>query len=140
MAVAPDRGGSDLPRQVRGIRERVSAVAEFPLSAGRAVEADLGRLAHVAHIATSAASQHPAPRVTFPHAGPAGRPWLCCPGAPLFSHPTAVLLLLGSSLSSEGDAMPVKLGVLALLEAKPGKGDDLAAFLQAGRNLAAAEE
>ena len=36
--------------------------------------------------------------------------------------------------------MPVKLGVLALLEAKPGKGDDLSAFLQAGRDLAAAEE
>lgn len=36
--------------------------------------------------------------------------------------------------------MAVKFGVLALLEAKPGKGDDLAAFLQAGRDLAAAEE
>ena len=35
--------------------------------------------------------------------------------------------------------MAVKLGVLALLEAKPGRGDDLAAFLQAGRDLAAAE-
>jgi quinol monooxygenase YgiN len=35
--------------------------------------------------------------------------------------------------------MAVKLGVLALLEAKPGKGEDLAAFLRAGRDLAAAE-
>lgn len=35
--------------------------------------------------------------------------------------------------------MTVQLGVLAILEAKPGKGDDLAAFLQAGRDLAAAE-
>ena len=36
--------------------------------------------------------------------------------------------------------MAVTLGILALLEAKPGKGEDLAAFLQAGRALAAAEE
>jgi quinol monooxygenase YgiN len=36
--------------------------------------------------------------------------------------------------------MTVRLGILALLEAKPGKGDDLAAFLQAGRALAVAEE
>ena len=36
--------------------------------------------------------------------------------------------------------MPVKLGVLALLEAKPGKGDELGAFLESGRALAAAEE
>ena len=36
--------------------------------------------------------------------------------------------------------MAVKLGVLALLEAKSGKSDDLAAFLQAGRDLAVAEE
>jgi hypothetical protein len=36
--------------------------------------------------------------------------------------------------------MAVKLGVLALLEAKPGRGNDLAAFLQAGRDLAAAED
>src|SRR3954471_22820579 len=35
--------------------------------------------------------------------------------------------------------MSIKLGVLALLEAKPGKGDDLAAFLEAGRELAVAE-
>jgi quinol monooxygenase YgiN len=32
------------------------------------------------------------------------------------------------------------MGLLALLEAKPGKGDELAAFLQAGRALAVAEE
>jgi quinol monooxygenase YgiN len=36
--------------------------------------------------------------------------------------------------------MTVRLGILAQLEAKPGKGDDLAAFLQAGRNLAVAEQ
>ncbi|HEY2542571.1 MAG TPA: antibiotic biosynthesis monooxygenase [Gaiellaceae bacterium] len=35
--------------------------------------------------------------------------------------------------------MAVKFGVLALLEAKPGKGEDLAAFLKAGRDLAVAE-
>ncbi|PZS29509.1 MAG: antibiotic biosynthesis monooxygenase [Pseudonocardiales bacterium] len=35
--------------------------------------------------------------------------------------------------------MTVKLGFLALLEAKPGKGADLAAFLESGRALAAAE-
>lgn len=35
--------------------------------------------------------------------------------------------------------MTVKLGVLALLEAKPGKGEDVAAFLRKGRDLAAAE-
>jgi quinol monooxygenase YgiN len=36
--------------------------------------------------------------------------------------------------------MSVKLGILALLEAKPGKGDDLADFLGSGRELAASEE
>ena len=36
--------------------------------------------------------------------------------------------------------MAVKFGVLALLEAKPGKSDELAAFLQSGRALAAAED
>lgn len=35
--------------------------------------------------------------------------------------------------------MSLNYGLLALLEAKPGKGDDLAAFLQAGRALAVAE-
>ena len=35
--------------------------------------------------------------------------------------------------------MTVKLGVLALLEAKPGKGDDLSAFLEGGRGIAVAE-
>jgi quinol monooxygenase YgiN len=35
--------------------------------------------------------------------------------------------------------MSVSHGVLALLEAKPGKGEELAAFLQQGRALAAAE-
>jgi quinol monooxygenase YgiN len=32
------------------------------------------------------------------------------------------------------------LGILALLEGRPGKGDDLAAFLKAARDLAVAEE
>jgi quinol monooxygenase YgiN len=36
--------------------------------------------------------------------------------------------------------MTIRLGILALLEAKPGKGDELAAFLQAGRELALAEQ
>jgi quinol monooxygenase YgiN len=36
--------------------------------------------------------------------------------------------------------MAVELGILALLEAKPGKGDDLADFLRSGRELAAREE
>ena len=36
--------------------------------------------------------------------------------------------------------MAVTLGILALLEAKPGKGEDLGAFLRAGREIAAAEE
>ena len=35
--------------------------------------------------------------------------------------------------------MTVRYGVLATLEAKPGRGDDLAAFLTQGRQLAAAE-
>jgi quinol monooxygenase YgiN len=35
--------------------------------------------------------------------------------------------------------MTVTLGVLALLEAKPGQGGELAAFLKAGRELAVAE-
>ncbi|MGC2487014.1 MAG: antibiotic biosynthesis monooxygenase [Acidimicrobiales bacterium] len=36
--------------------------------------------------------------------------------------------------------MTVKLGLLALLEAKPGKGNDLGAFLESGRALAVAEK
>ncbi len=35
--------------------------------------------------------------------------------------------------------MTVRLGVLALLEANPGKGSELGAFLESGRALAAAE-
>jgi quinol monooxygenase YgiN len=35
--------------------------------------------------------------------------------------------------------MSVDRGLLALLEAKPGKGEELAAFLQQGRELAVAE-
>ncbi|HEY6494740.1 MAG TPA: antibiotic biosynthesis monooxygenase [Trebonia sp.] len=36
--------------------------------------------------------------------------------------------------------MSVRLGILLQLEAAPGKGDELAAFLRAGRELAVAEE
>ena len=36
--------------------------------------------------------------------------------------------------------MTIKLGILALLEAKPGKGDDLGGFLRSGRELAVREE
>jgi quinol monooxygenase YgiN len=36
--------------------------------------------------------------------------------------------------------MTVTLGILALLEAKAGKGEQLAAFLKAGRELAIAEQ
>ena len=36
--------------------------------------------------------------------------------------------------------MTVTLGILAMLEAKPGKGAELEAFLRAGRELAIAEE
>ncbi|MET0493458.1 MAG: antibiotic biosynthesis monooxygenase [Actinoplanes sp.] len=36
--------------------------------------------------------------------------------------------------------MSVRFGILAQLEAKPGKGGELAAFLEAGRALAVAEE
>ena len=35
--------------------------------------------------------------------------------------------------------MSVRYGILATLEAKPGRGDDLAAFLTQGRELAVAE-
>jgi quinol monooxygenase YgiN len=35
--------------------------------------------------------------------------------------------------------MTLNFGILALLEAKPGKGSDLAAFLEGGRSIAAAE-
>ena len=36
--------------------------------------------------------------------------------------------------------MAVRLGILARLEAKPGKEDDLAAFLRSGREIAEREE
>lgn len=36
--------------------------------------------------------------------------------------------------------MTVRLGILAQLEAKPGKGEELAEFLRAGRELAVAEQ
>jgi hypothetical protein len=42
--------------------------------------------------------------------------------------------------STKGRVMTIDRGILALLEAKPGKGGDLAAFLAQGRELAAAEE
>lgn len=43
-------------------------------------------------------------------------------------------------LITEETNMTVKLGLLAQLEAKTGKGDDLQAFLIAGRQLALAEQ
>jgi quinol monooxygenase YgiN len=36
--------------------------------------------------------------------------------------------------------MAVTLGILALLEAQPGKGDDVAAFLRSGREIVTREE
>jgi quinol monooxygenase YgiN len=36
--------------------------------------------------------------------------------------------------------MTPKLGLLALLEAKPGKSDELGAFLESGRDIASGEE
>jgi quinol monooxygenase YgiN len=36
--------------------------------------------------------------------------------------------------------MPVTLGILARLEAKPGRGEELAAFLRSGREIAARED
>ena len=45
------------------------------------------------------------------------------------------------ALSLKGhDPMTVTLGILAMLEAKPGKGGELESFLKAGRELAVAEE
>jgi quinol monooxygenase YgiN len=44
------------------------------------------------------------------------------------------------SLKKGQQAMTVRLGILAQLEAAPGKGAELAAFLQAGRELAVAEQ
>ena len=38
------------------------------------------------------------------------------------------------------NTMTVKLGILALLDAKPGKGDELREFLEGGRSIAVAEE
>ena len=47
----------------------------------------------------------------------------------------------GRYATREGsDSMTVTVGLLAQLEAKPGKGAELAAFLESGRALAAAEE
>ena len=48
-----------------------------------------------------------------------------------------------SDISTPGkgqQAMTVRLGILAQLDAAPGKGAELAAFLQAGRELAVAEQ
>jgi hypothetical protein len=41
---------------------------------------------------------------------------------------------------TKGTTVPVKLAILALLEAKPDKGPDLGAFLEQGRALAVAEQ
>jgi len=73
------------------------------------------------------------PPLQHPHRSPPDprRPRPARPlGTPHEAHPDA---------PQEGRPMTVRLGLLALLEAKPGKGDDLAAFLQAGRALAMAE-
>src|SRR5271170_6295037 len=43
-------------------------------------------------------------------------------------------------MNREGTNMTVKIGLLALLEAKPGKGADLASFLEGGRPIAVAED
>jgi quinol monooxygenase YgiN len=40
----------------------------------------------------------------------------------------------------DSHAMTVRLGILVQLEAAPGKGEELAAFLRAGRELAVAEQ
>ena len=48
--------------------------------------------------------------------------------------------MTGATPTERINDMTVRLGVLALLEAKPGKGDELGAFLQAGRELAVAEQ
>jgi quinol monooxygenase YgiN len=45
----------------------------------------------------------------------------------------------GSDQRDGAKNMTATLGILALLEAKPGKGDELAEFLRAGRALAVAE-
>jgi len=45
-----------------------------------------------------------------------------------------------TEVTNQETDMTIKLGLFAQLEAKPGKGDELAAFLQAGRDLALAEE
>jgi quinol monooxygenase YgiN len=42
-------------------------------------------------------------------------------------------------MTAKEQPMTVRLGVLALLEANPGKASDLGAFLESGRALAAAE-
>jgi quinol monooxygenase YgiN len=43
-------------------------------------------------------------------------------------------------MRSKGNYVAVRFGVLARLEAKSGKGEELAAFLEQGRAIAAAEE
>jgi hypothetical protein len=45
----------------------------------------------------------------------------------------------GLACQREETELTVRLGILALLEAKPGKGDELGAFLMAGRAPAVAE-
>jgi len=48
--------------------------------------------------------------------------------------------LLARHSTRKGPTCPIKLGILALLEAKPERGDDLAGFLEQGRAIAASEE
>ena len=56
------------------------------------------------------------------------------------ARPVLADLKKACSPSDKGVDMAVTVGVLALLEAKPDKGADLAAFLESGRAIAAAEQ
>jgi quinol monooxygenase YgiN len=61
------------------------------------------------------------------------------PPLPVRRLDTYVRDILRVLMNPKGVLMSPKFGVLALLEAKPGKGDDLGKFLEAGRELAVAE-
>jgi NAD(P)-dependent dehydrogenase (short-subunit alcohol dehydrogenase family)/quinol monooxygenase YgiN len=71
-----------------------------------------------------------------PHTRPPG---MHDPGAHARAHPRRPDIKHARP-ATEGVDMAVTLGVLALLEAKPEKGSDLAAFLEGGRAIAAAEQ